>query len=187
LGTPYYMSPEQAQGNKDVDSRSDLWALGVIAFECMTGKRPFSSDGLGDLVLQICIRDIPVPSEVVPVPPGFDEWFKKACAREPDARFQTARDLAESLRTALDLDSEAGGSVPESKWVSTIALAAKESFLSAAPTLSSDSLPTSSRTPPSEDSRRTTVDRGATPPARNADATVNDSQWEIVPHNEQRA
>src|SRR5690606_1209050 len=42
LGTPYYMSPEQAQGNKDVDSRSPLWALGVIAFECMTGKRPFS-------------------------------------------------------------------------------------------------------------------------------------------------
>src|SRR5690606_15319303 len=113
LGTPYYMSPEQAQGNKDVDTRSDLWALGVIAFECMTGKRPFSSDGLGDLVLQICIRDIPVPSEVVPVPPGFDEWFKKACARDPDARFQTARDLAESLRAALDLDSEPGGSVPE--------------------------------------------------------------------------
>lgn len=184
LGTPYYMSPEQAQGNKDVDTRSDLWALGVIAFECMTGKRPFSSDGLGDLVLQICIRDIPVPSEVVPVPPGFDEWFKKACARDPDARFQTARDLAESLRAALDLDSEPGGSVPESKWISTMGLTSKESFLSAAPTMSSDSLgPHSSLTPSSEDARRTAVDSGAAQP-RSADATVNDSQWEIVPHGE---
>ena len=56
------MSPEQAQGNKTVDHRSDLWSLGVIAFECLIGKRPFYSDAIGDLVLQICVRDIPVPS-----------------------------------------------------------------------------------------------------------------------------
>src|SRR5690606_18346549 len=77
LGTPYYMSPEQAQGNKTVDFRSDLWSIAVIAFECLTDKRPFYSDGLGDLVLAICIREIPVPSQVAPVPLGFDAWFKK--------------------------------------------------------------------------------------------------------------
>jgi serine/threonine protein kinase len=44
LGTPYYMSPEQVQGNKEVDHRSDLWALGVIAFEALTGRKPFQSD-----------------------------------------------------------------------------------------------------------------------------------------------
>ena len=43
LGTPYYMSPEQAEG-RDVDYRSDIWALGVIASECLTGQRPFNSD-----------------------------------------------------------------------------------------------------------------------------------------------
>ncbi len=102
LGTPYYMSPEQAQGNKTVDHRSDLWSLGVIAFECLTGKRPFYSDGLGDLVLQICIRDIPVPSESSSVPVGFDAWFARAVARDPEARFQSARELTDALREVLE-------------------------------------------------------------------------------------
>jgi serine/threonine protein kinase len=104
LGTPYYMSPEQAQGNKAVDYRSDLWALGVIAFECLTGKRPFYSDGLGDLVLTICVRDLPVPSDIAPVPLGFDRWFARACARDPEARFQNAREMTEALRDALGLE-----------------------------------------------------------------------------------
>jgi serine/threonine-protein kinase len=107
LGTPYYMSPEQAQGNKTVDHRSDLWSLGVIAFECLTGKRPFYSDGLGDLVLQICIRDIPIPSEIGSVPIGFDAWFARAVARDPEARFQSARELTDALREVLVLGSEA--------------------------------------------------------------------------------
>jgi serine/threonine-protein kinase len=97
VGTPYYMSPEQAQGNKTVDYRSDLWALGVIAFEMLTGQRPFDSDALGDLVLCICMRDLPIPSQFGPVPGGFDEWFARAVAREPDSRFQSARELALSL------------------------------------------------------------------------------------------
>ena len=105
LGTPYYMSPEQAQGNKMVDHRSDLWSLGVIAFECLTGKRPFYSDGLGDLVLQICIRDIPVPSDCASVPIGFDAWFARACARDPEARFQSARELTDALREVLGGDT----------------------------------------------------------------------------------
>ena len=104
LGTPYYMSPEQAQGNKAVDHRSDLWSLGVIAFECLTGKRPFWSDGLGDLVLQICVRDIPVPSQVASVPLGFDEWFARAVHREPDQRFQSAREMTDALRDVLGVE-----------------------------------------------------------------------------------
>jgi hypothetical protein len=101
LGTPFYMSPEQAQGNKEVDYRSDLWSLGVIAFECLTGKRPFNSDALGDLVLQICVRDIAIPSELATVPAGFDEWFARATARPPEDRFQSAREMVESLRECL--------------------------------------------------------------------------------------
>jgi serine/threonine-protein kinase len=98
------MSPEQAQGNKTVDYRSDLWSLGVIAFECIVGKRPFFSDGLGDLVLTICVRDLPVPSDTAPVPLGFDKWFARACNREPGQRFQSARELTEGLRDALGIE-----------------------------------------------------------------------------------
>ncbi len=104
LGTPYYMSPEQAQGNKAVDYRSDLWSLGVIAFECLTGRRPFFSEGLGDLVLQICIRPLPVPSQVAEVPPAFDAWFQRAVARNPEERFSSARELAEALRETLGIE-----------------------------------------------------------------------------------
>ncbi|HEX6766145.1 MAG TPA: serine/threonine-protein kinase [Polyangiaceae bacterium] len=98
LGTPYYMSPEQAEGNRHVDHRSDLWALGVIGFECLLGRRPFDSDALGSLLLAICTRPIPVPSSYGRVPPGFDGWFARACAREVGERFQSARELSAELR-----------------------------------------------------------------------------------------
>ena len=101
IGTPHYMSPEQVQGNKTVDYRSDLWSLGVIAFEMFTGQRPFVGNALGDLVLQICVREMPQPSRLAPVPLGFDEWFLKAAERDPEQRFQSARDLAQSLREVV--------------------------------------------------------------------------------------
>ncbi len=98
LGSPHYMSPEQARGTRAVDHRSDLWALGVIAFVCLTGRRPFESDTLGDLLIQICAEPIAVPSRIAPVPPGFDAWFARATERDPDRRFQSASELAESFR-----------------------------------------------------------------------------------------
>jgi serine/threonine-protein kinase len=118
LGTPFYMSPEQAQGNRTVDLRTDLWAMGVIAFECLTGKRPFYSDGLGDLVLAICVREIPQPSDIASVPIGFDAWWNRAVARDPEKRFQSAKELTDALREALgieprDLARESPNAAPE--------------------------------------------------------------------------
>jgi serine/threonine protein kinase len=110
LGTPYYMSPEQAEGNRSVDHRTDLWSLAVIAFECATGKRPFESEALGDLILQICVRPIRKPSSVVAtLPPSFDEWFAKATQRDPALRFQSARELATGLRVVAGLRASGGG------------------------------------------------------------------------------
>ncbi len=101
IGTPHYMSPEQVQGNKTVDYRSDIWALGIMAFEMFTGQRPFTGNALGDLVLQICVRDITKPSQLAPVPAGFDEWFARAAERDQENRFQSARELAQTLREVV--------------------------------------------------------------------------------------
>jgi serine/threonine-protein kinase len=112
LGTPYYMSPEQAEGNRYVDHRTDLWALGVIAFECLLGRRPFDSDALGSLLLAICTRPIPVPSSHGRVPRGFDAWFARACSRDLGARFQNARELAAELRRVCGVTSRDSQDVP---------------------------------------------------------------------------
>jgi serine/threonine-protein kinase len=107
VGTPYYMSPEQAQGTKIVDHRTDLWALGVVVYECLTGTLPFVSEAFGDLVLKIIVDPIPVPSQIAPVPAGFDAWWARAVDRDPGARFQSAKEMVEALSVALDL--RAGG------------------------------------------------------------------------------
>jgi serine/threonine-protein kinase len=101
LGTPYYMSPEQAQGNKAIDARSDLWSMAVIVFEALLGVRPFESDGLGDLIMRIVAAPLPVPSKIAPVPSSFDEWWLRAASRDPAARFQSAKEFADTLRLGL--------------------------------------------------------------------------------------
>jgi serine/threonine-protein kinase len=101
LGTPYYMSPEQAQGIKSVDARSDLWSLAVIVYQCITGRLPFESEALGDLLVKIIVQPVPVPSQVASVPPAFDRWWAKAAERNPDHRFATAKEFAQQLEIAL--------------------------------------------------------------------------------------
>jgi serine/threonine-protein kinase len=106
MGTPFYMSPEQAEGAKGVDQRTDIWALAVIAYECILGERPFGSESLAGLFLDICTRPMPVPSYRGPVPPGFDEWFEKATAREIHERFVTVKEAVAGLRDICLPDRE---------------------------------------------------------------------------------
>jgi len=108
LGTPYYMSPEQTSGKREVDHRTDTWALAVIAYQCVVGKPPFRGDTIGGLVLAICTEDAPRPSQFAPVDPAFDAWFLRGVQRDPDRRFQAARDLADSLRALAE-----GRGIPE--------------------------------------------------------------------------
>jgi serine/threonine-protein kinase len=117
LGTPYYMSPEQAKNSKKADPRSDLWAVGVIAYECLVGRRPFYSDQITDLVLKICTEPIPVPSTAADVPAGFDAWFAKACERDVEKRFQTARELNDALKATIGAETTSVNLLnpPESK------------------------------------------------------------------------
>ena len=98
LGTPFYMSPEQARGLRTVDFRTDLWSLGVVAYECIVGQVPFDGEAVGDLVVKICTAPLPSPSQLASgVPPGFDAWFRRALERDPARRFSSAAELGEAL------------------------------------------------------------------------------------------
>jgi serine/threonine protein kinase len=106
LGTPYYMSPEQARGLRNIDHRSDLWALGVIAHKCVTGVLPFEGESVGDLLVKICTSPLPTPSVTMPgLPATFDGWFYRALEREPASRFGSALELSEALAFAAGLST----------------------------------------------------------------------------------
>jgi serine/threonine protein kinase len=106
LGTPYYMSPEQARGLRNIDHRSDLWSLGVIAHKCVTGVLPFEGESVGDLLVKICTSPVPTPSVTVPgLPASFDAWFLRALEREPSQRYGRASELADALAFAAGLST----------------------------------------------------------------------------------
>ena len=101
LGSPYYMSPEQVRRRKEVDHRSDLWSLGVIVFQCLTGRLPFDSQELGELLVAICSEDIPPASQIVPeLGPVMDQFLVRALARAPEERFQSAQVFARAFHAA---------------------------------------------------------------------------------------
>ena len=103
FGTPAYMAPEQAQGQGNVDHRCDLWALSCIVYECLTARTVWRVDqGVAMILAQIASAAFPVPSQIrSDLPPSFDEWFAKAMQRDPNQRFQTAKEFAIALSGAL--------------------------------------------------------------------------------------
>jgi len=109
LGTPYYMSPEQAKGSRQVDPRSDLYAVGVILYECITGQVPFSAETFNELIFRIVLESPPPVESFVPnLDPAFTAIIHKAMAREPGERFQTA----EEFRAILQYWSERAAAGP---------------------------------------------------------------------------
>ena len=105
LGTPSYMSPEQVQGSSRVDHRSDLWALAVIVYNAVTLRRPFRGDGYSALLTQICMGSFKPATSIRPsLPPAIDGFFERALAKEPDARYGSARAMAEALAAIADVD-----------------------------------------------------------------------------------
>ncbi|MEZ4306608.1 MAG: protein kinase [Polyangiaceae bacterium] len=102
FGTPAYMSPEQVRGQGAVDHRADLWALGCITYECFTGKTVWSTDqGVAMTFAQIASAPLPRPARYRPdLPATFTEWFDRTLDRDINRRYQTAKELAETLSTA---------------------------------------------------------------------------------------
>jgi serine/threonine-protein kinase len=104
LGTPMYMSPEQARGLRTIDHRTDLYSLGLVAHVMLTGNLAFSSESLGDLLVQICTQPLPSLRAQAPyLPPAMEDWFQKACARDADQRYQSAQAFVEGLRLAAGM------------------------------------------------------------------------------------
>ena len=101
MGTPAYMSPEQVMGG-EVDHRSDLWQVAIVAFECLTGKLPYLASTTGELLSQIATRRLRAPSELAPeLPRAVDVWFLRATALDRNKRYNSADALAEAFARAL--------------------------------------------------------------------------------------
>jgi serine/threonine-protein kinase len=95
VGSPHYMSPEQAQGLKTVDHRSDLWSFGVILFRAVTGQLPFPGKDILAVIQRLWSEEAPAPSTVAAdLGPSVDRFFARALARDPNARFQSADELS---------------------------------------------------------------------------------------------
>jgi len=110
LGTPTYMSPEQARG-KPVDRRTDIWALGCVLYECLTGVRAFQGDAFGDLIAAILGHDVDLDALPDATPPRVRELIARCLTKDPRTRLRDlgeARILLERVRTGEDLGGGTG-------------------------------------------------------------------------------
>ncbi len=114
FGSPKYMSPERVRG-VDVDGRTDVFSLGAVLYEMLTGLPPFPGNDLSTLLDQI-LHVMPVPPCLHnrALPPAFDAIVAKALAKEPDERYASARDMAADLRRACNVDAVIASPAPES-------------------------------------------------------------------------
>ncbi len=119
LGTPLYMSPEQMRESKHVDARCDIWSLGVILFECLAGRRPFTGTSILALIESVTRAPIPSVRDLNPaVPEELDALLRRMLERDLDRRIEDARELGAALlphaseRVRLDFAEEFGALTP---------------------------------------------------------------------------
>ena len=95
IGSPGYMSPEQLKSSKTVDSRGDIWSLGVVMYELATGQKPFEGDSITELALKVTMD--PTPPMRGNVPPGFEAVVRRCLEKDAARRYQDVADLAAAL------------------------------------------------------------------------------------------
>ncbi|MEO1082266.1 MAG: protein kinase [Pseudomonadota bacterium] len=126
LGTPRYMSPEQATGDK-VDGRSDLFAVGVLMYEMITGRKAFDADTMTTLILQIVQKDpVSIRQTDSDAPIGVEKIVNKLLQKRPEKRFQTGAELKKAalreLATLRDEDVKTGYLPLQIKWTAIMAV-----------------------------------------------------------------
>ncbi len=106
MGTPAYMSPEQAQGLKTVDQRTDVYAIGTILFEMLTGRTPFRADTYATLLIKVLMQPPPPLSDFrKDLPPELTAIVQRTLEKEPERRFESMDELAEALKPFAELDA----------------------------------------------------------------------------------
>ncbi|KYG03098.1 protein kinase, partial [Sorangium cellulosum] len=114
MGTPHFMSPEQMAGGAKVGPHSDLWALGVVAYFCLTGQTPFGGATIAAVAVAIDRGPPPPPSRLVPgLPPAIDAWVLSLLEPDPARRVQSARAVLEALDAAVAAPRDARPAMTE--------------------------------------------------------------------------
>jgi serine/threonine-protein kinase len=111
LGTPLYMSPEQARGDENLDHRVDIWALGVLLYECLTGEVPFRANNYLGIISQVLTHDAAPPSRLRPelgIPSAVEAVVMRAMEKNRDRRYQEMADLERDLERLLAGDQNVG-------------------------------------------------------------------------------
>ncbi len=103
VGSPAFMSPEQLRAGGGIDARTDVWGMGVVAYEALTGQLPFVGVSEADLIVLISTAPHePVTKDRPELPKALDGWFARALAKEPAERFASATEAARAFRVALE-------------------------------------------------------------------------------------
>src|SRR6185369_11250861 len=111
LGTPLYMSPEQARGEEDLDHRVDIWALGVLLYECLTGEVPFRASNYLGIISQVLTHKPTPPSKLRPelgIADAVEAVVMRAMEKDRALRYQTMADLERDLERLLAGDQNVG-------------------------------------------------------------------------------
>lgn len=107
IGTPHYMAPEQARGDKNLDYKVDIYAMGCIAYEMLTGKLPYTGDSPTAILMKVLIEPAPPPESINPsLPPGVCSAIKKAMAKNPEERFNSCFEFVEAIKAGAQIDGQ---------------------------------------------------------------------------------